>query len=494
MINAKKDFVILENVTFTYPDYPGVSNAPVLKGVNLSFPADRMSLVLGGPETGKTTLSRIIAGLIPRHTGGTLKGRIHIPGIENVGMAPPDLIEHVGIVFQDADEQIVMTRCDYEAAFALESLGLPAANIRGRVSEAFEIMGLEGFEERNPARLSGGEKKKLLLASLLALNPETWILDETLEEIDLPTRKRLLDFISHRGERVIVFASRCTGSLKNYFSSYSLLASGKSFGPFETLEAPELTAKAGQEGLFLEKTMPEHVPASSVPVGDTVLIAEDICYAYPGEGSFCLDVEGFSLNRGETVCLVGRNGCGKSTFGKILCGLIQPTSGLVKMAIGESLPEAVEARELNSRVGYMFQNPDYQIFLPSVREELSYGLEALPKIKELTEEAAALFSLGRLDAPPALLSYGTRKRLQAACYYLLKRPVYILDEADSGLSYRDFRLILSSLSGKQRGLMVITHDIDLAREVADRIIIMSNGRLDSEYHRGNFRKIGDLED
>lgn len=492
MKTAKTEDLILENLTFSYPEYPGVPSGPVFRDLHARFPGGSLSMVLGRPESGKTTLSRIITGLVPRHTGGSLRGTVVIPGTAGKPLPPPEIMEHLGIVFQDADEQIVMTRCDHDAAFAMESLGLSRGEMQRRISEAFELMGLSGMESRNPSSLSGGEKKKLLLAGLIAQDPDTWILDETLEEVDLPTRRKLLDYLSSRGRRMIIFASRCPGQLGRYFSSFSILSAGGVKGPFASPEDAAMIEAAGREGLYLGEPETETPPRDMAAPGEPILTAEDIRFSYAGAGGFDLSVEGLTLYRGETVCLVGRNGCGKSTLGKILCGLLRPESGRISL-VSDGAPNPAAPPVLNREVGYMFQNPDYQIFLPTVAEELGYGLGSSSEVEGRLREAAGAFSLGSLEAPPALLSYGTRKRLQAASYYLLGRRVYILDEADSGLSYGDFRMILRNLSGPDRVVLVITHDVDLARVVADRIILMRDGRLVSTHRRGAFSRLEDLE-
>ena len=222
-----------------------------------------------------------------------------------------------------------------------------------------------------------------------------------------------------------------------------------------------------------------------------MLTAEDLSFSYSGKGAFSLEVEHLSFKAGETVCVVGRNGCGKTTLGRILCGLLRPETGRISLAEPGALPGKAGPEDLHRHVGYMFQNPDYQIFLPTVRDELMYGGRSGD---DTIREAAELFSLGALDAPPALLSYGTRKRLQAACYFLLRRRVYILDEADSGISYGDFRRILSNLAGPDRSVLVITHDVDLARATADRILVMDKGRIVSECAADTRDSLGDLED
>jgi len=198
-------------------------------------------------------------------------------------------------------------------------------------------------------------------------------------------------------------------------------------------------------------------------------------------------VEHLELRFGEICALVGRNGSGKSTLARILCGLLHPQEGTVGFG-GPGGGRAARAEELLARIGYLFQNPDLQIFLPTVREELGLGLRALRLGREEAEgrisEAAARFDLPDLDAPPALLSYGARRRLQAATYFLLSRDLLILDEIDSGLSYREIETLVDALASRVPGLVLITHDLALARSACHRIVVMDQGRIavDSPSH------------
>ncbi|MBN2051345.1 MAG: ABC transporter ATP-binding protein [Spirochaetales bacterium] len=458
----------------------------------MQLPKDSLSLIMGKPECGKTTLSRIMAGLVPRHTGGTLKGKMYLPGLTSGMPAPQKLMDTLGLIFQDADEQIIMTRCDWEVAFPLESLQVPRQEMVRRVAAALEALGLEKFRERNPGRMSGGEKRKLLLAVLYAQRPDLWILDETLEEIDAPARRQILSFLSERQGGAVVFSSRYSAPLRGYFSQAAVLTPSGFNGPFSLEKKEDLLPALKRDGLFLESSKGLEEPRPSR--GEELMKAEGIEFSYPEADSFTLRVEGFSLHRGETVCLVGRNGCGKSTLGRILCGLLRPDKGRLSFHEDGESEKPAHPDDLRRRVGYIFQNPDYQIFLPTVREELLYGLPKDQGTVRKVEEAAELFSLENLDAPPALLSYGTRKRLQAACYYLLKRRIYILDEADSGISYEDFSFMLRSLSDSRGSVVVITHDLELARVVGDRLCIMKDGRIISEYPRGFAGPVRELEE
>jgi energy-coupling factor transport system ATP-binding protein len=190
-----------------------------------------------------------------------------------------------------------------------------------------------------------------------------------------------------------------------------------------------------------------------------------------------LTVPSFALASGEIVTLTGPNGSGKSTFARLCCGLDSATSGVFRFD-----GDTVDASERNRLVGYLFQNPDLQIFLPTVRDELSWSLlrdRRIPKdtVEEKVGSAAELFGLS-LDDTPSTMSYPRRKRLQAAVYYLLDRPLCILDELDNALTYQMAQEIVRLLSQNGCGMVVITHDDAFARLVADRGYVVRGGRME----------------
>ena len=186
----------------------------------------------------------------------------------------------------------------------------------------------------------------------------------------------------------------------------------------------------------------------------------------------------FTIKGGETVALMGHNGSGKSTFSRILCGLDRPEKGSITID-----GEIRQGNMLSRSVGYMFQNPDYQIFLPTVRDELSYSLSFLPlekKEKERRlEELSETFSL-KLDSVASLMGYGEKKRLQAAIYASLDRDFYILDELDSALSYRESVYILDKLKAKGAGILLISHDHDFASSLTDRLYRAEEGVISED--------------
>jgi energy-coupling factor transport system ATP-binding protein len=182
----------VRGLSFRYPDYPDLPASPLFAGLNLDLPAGELAVLLGQPDAGKSTLCRILAGLVPRFTGGELEGRILLGDRSLDGVPPFELVRDVGLVFQNPAEQLFTSRCESEIAFALESLGVPRRLITRQVGAALRQLGIAHLRQRNPDGLSGGEKKKLALACLQAVDPAVWILDETLEELDAGTKRELL--------------------------------------------------------------------------------------------------------------------------------------------------------------------------------------------------------------------------------------------------------------------------------------------------------------
>ena len=223
-----------------------------------------------------------------------------------------------------------------------------------------------------------------------------------------------------------------------------------------------------------------------------MLRAEGLSFGFPGPDGFSLRVESLRLNNAEICVLAGRNGSGKSTLCRILCGLLSPQAGTFSLSSEDGILKA-SADDLSSSVGYLFQNPDHQIYLPTVYEELSLGLQRRgirrEEIDARVAEAVQLYDLPDPSTPPALMGYGARKRLQAATYHLLERPLLILDEVDAGLSSRAVEALLDALAGQGAGILLITHDLVLARGTADRILAMEQGRIVADLQPRDFHRL-----
>jgi len=477
---ADTPLLLVKDLFFRYPGMGTESAPPVHDGLSLSIPAGSVSVLFGAADAGKTTLARIIAGLVPRFSGGSLQGALLLDGLDIRKSLPFELMEKVGIVSQDSDEQIFTTRCDTELAFALESLGVPRPQIVKRVDRCLLEMGLSAFRERNPSTLSGGEKKRLLLACLSAIGPALWILDESLPELDRAWKARVLDSFTGRGKTVLALASRWSPILAGKASFFALLSQGRIVSSAGRGDAPDFYGSLSRDGILPRHEKPRRRDTPS----DVLLKAEGVRFRFPGQDGFSLAIDSLELRAGELCALLGDNGSGKTTFGKILCGLLIPYAGGISLSTSGGFRKA-PPHELNARVGYLFQNPDHQIYLPTVRDELALGLrrQGLDRVEidRKIEEAVELFSLPDPSSPPALMSYGGRRRLQAAISYLLPREILVLDEIDSGLSCREVERLLDALVPRAPGIVFITHDMSLAESLADRILVMEAGKLSRDF-------------
>ncbi|MBF9016921.1 MULTISPECIES: ATP-binding cassette domain-containing protein [unclassified Oceanispirochaeta] len=473
---ASETLLEINDYNFRFPSYPGLDNKALFSSLNFKLRRGEFCIVLGAPESGKTTLSRCLTGVYPGLTQAEVSGTITLDGENLRSRSACDWIESIGIVFQDPEEQILSTRCDDEASMTLESLGRDPAEIRKQLEISFEHFSINGKEERDPLSLSGGEKKRLLLSALEMQNPDLWILDETVDELDREGQVYLLEYLLEKAEAenkgIILFASKYRELFSGSRASLVLLKDGKIIT--EDSRPESFMTLLVEEGLMSGQS--EAIPDLAAPEKDPLIELKNIRFEYPGNMDFHLEVDEFTLYRGEALFLSGPNGCGKSTMAHILCGLIEPDAGKVILN-----GKTAGKDSLNRSCAYLFQNPDYQLFLPSVEEELALGLKysAFKRIekKALVDEAIALFNLPSGEAAPALLSFGARKRLQGAIYYLLEKNLYILDEADSGLSFSDYICILRELKKKGAALIVISHDHKLQQLETHRTVRMERGRI-----------------
>ena len=208
MTDKIQEILKIQNLEYQYPSYPGLVFPQLLKGINLSVKPGDFKIILGKPESGKSTLLKIMLSLIPRYTDGKISGTVEYKGKLIDHYKPYELIKMIGSVFQDPDEQIFTTSCDSEIAFALESLGIQREEMEHRVNSALRIMDIETLRHRNPATMSGGEKKKLLAACLYASDPQVWLLDEILDELDPGAALKIVHNLLNEKRTVILFSSK----------------------------------------------------------------------------------------------------------------------------------------------------------------------------------------------------------------------------------------------------------------------------------------------
>lgn len=446
----------LENLSFAYENYGNTIREKIFDGVNLYVQDKEKILILGECGSGKSTLSSILASLTPAYNQGKLEGEISYDGkgIESAH----EMMSFLSLVPQDPGAYIITTSCEDELAYPLESLAVSCDEMKRRIDLSLSAWGLERYRTLMPAGLSGGEKKRLAIACALISDPEFVIFDESFDDLDVFWKEKLGNVIRDGNFTGIVTSARFIPSFRGLFDAVYRIEDRK-------------LVRISEDDAF--ENFSFSIPCLDVKETCT-LEAVNIKIEKERENTlFTLSVPSFHLKRGEIVSLCGDNGSGKSTFSRMLCALESQSEGSILMN-----GALADRKTLQRQVGYVFQNPDYQIFLPSVRDELSYSFSFLyvskaEKEKRL-EELSMLFSLD-LDASAALMSYGERKRLQCAVYYSLGRSFYILDEIEASLPYSESARMVELLASRGAGILLISHDEDFVRCAAVRNYMIESG-------------------
>jgi energy-coupling factor transport system ATP-binding protein len=521
------DILVLD-LHFSYPPaHPHAPAKPVLQGVNIEILQGQFVALLGRVGAGKTTLCMALNGLVPHATGGVFRGEVLIRGQSTTEHSVATLAPLVGMVFQDPEVQLLHTRVDDEIAFGPENLGVPPAEIAERLEWALRVTGLTEYRDRSPLLLSGGEKQRVAIAAMLAMKPQVLVLDEPTASLD-PSGKAavfgVLSDLTRQHGMTVVIATQESDRAFRYADRLLVLDEGviaMEGAPARLLRrADELRAlglalpemaelsrelstatgrpyRFGTAGAAFRQLRREALredirpvpdvgrpPSLSAPavVADPPQVRIDgLHYRYDEEREALQGVD-LSLWRGEFVALVGRNGSGKTTLARHLNGLLRPTQGSVEVEGLDTRTQRTSA--MARRVGYVFQNPDHQIFAATVREELSFGLRVqgtpADEADRRVSEALETFGLAAfLDLPPASLGYGQRRLVALASVLITQPDILILDEPTDGLDARSELEIMKAVqrfNENGRTVLLITHDMKLVANYARRIVALTRGR------------------
>jgi energy-coupling factor transport system ATP-binding protein len=416
------------------------------------------------------------------------------------------------MVFQDFEAQLFSTDVTQEVVFGLEQLGVPPADMPARIAAALEAVGLAGFEGRDPTTLSGGEKQRLAIAGLLALRPDVLLLDEPTTDLDPIGRRdvlRVLDRARAEGRTVILVEH--DGTALDAADTVVLLREGRVVGTgspavvlgdvtrcedagirppdvarvFAALgfDAPPLEVDRAAERLraagvrLVAPATPEPPLAPRPPL----VRVSHVTHRYD-EGTVALDDVSLDIGRGELVAVVGRNGSGKTTLVKHVNALLAPSAGRVELDGVDVATLALE--QVARRVGYVFQDPDHQLFAATVAEEVAFGPTNLglpaEEVRRRVYEALEAVGLEARDEDPFLLDKGARQRLAVAAVLAMGPDVLVLDEPTTGLDHREQRRMLELLRRLHAGgrtIVVVTHTPWVVAEHAERVLLLDDGRL-----------------
>lgn len=495
---------------------------PTLYNINLKVEKGEKILIAGPSGCGKSTMASLINGLIPFSYKGTITGSLLINGIESRKMSLFDISHIVGTVLQDSDAQFVGMTVAEDLAFALENDCIPQDRMKNRVHEVAKTLNLNSVLLHAPSELSGGQKQRVSVGGVMVSDVDLFLFDEPLANLDPKTGKQAIELIDElqksTGAAVIIIEHRIEDVLHRPVDRVVLMNEGRivsDTSPDELLSSKRLAECGVREPLYLtalkyagvdidpsihpsrleslalsdqhkEKVKQFFIankkPKEAHPF-EKLLEVKDLSFTYEKTNQKTLSDISVSIGKGEMIAIVGTNGAGKSTFSKVICGMETQDSG--EILFGGSDFTALSIKERAEHVGYVMQNPNQMISNIMIFDEVAMGLRlrGVPEdeVKTRVEKALEICGLYKMrNWPISALSYGQKKRVTICSILVLEPDMMILDEPTAGQDYRNYTRIMEFLKSlNERGITIvmITHDMHLMLEYADRSIVFSDGRI-----------------
>ena len=522
----------ISNLNFEYFG----KNFEALKDINLKIFKGEFVLLAGLSGSGKSTLIRALNGLIPNFYGGRISGTVRALNTNVFEEKPRNLAQKIGMVFQNPENQLFMNNVESELVFGLENINLSRGEIKNRLDDTIELLGLDLIRKRSISSLSGGEKQKVAIGAILAMQPEILILDEPTSELDQKSAEEILQVIQNLNKKLgitVILIEHRIDRVIEYVDRLIIMKDGQIIGDGKP---KQIFLKENNSNkffippiirLFLEiikhknillkyQISPNEIP---INIEECTLILKNLLedlnvndgnlkYYQQNEGQYFqkfinttplveftdVDFEfeknnlilsniHFKAYPGEFIAIIGDNGAGKTTFLKLFNGLLRPKKGLIKIK-GKNVKD-LSVAQISRDVGYIFQNPSIQFYQDTVKEELEIVLKnfKIPseKAKKLLEEYSDRLNLkSLLSIYPRFLSYGEQQRAALASMLVIQPKILLMDEPTHGmdaLQKEHFFNYLDEYRKKGNLVICISHDIESLTKYPERILLFSKGKI-----------------
>lgn len=493
-----------KNVSLIYPN----SEQTIIENLSFSLSESEFVLVIGETGIGKSSILRLMNGLVPHHTGGILSGEIEVAGRSTRLLKPGELSDVVGIVGQNPINGFVCEVVEDEIAFTLETLGIPPEAMRKRVEEVLDLLALTELRNREISSLSGGEQQRVAIAAALVAQPRVLLLDEPTSALDPIAAEEVLSILhrlvsdlgltvviaEHRLERVIQFVDRIllikgSGEV-DLGPTKSIMSSSKIAPPLVELSRVVNLPEVALTVREFRKAAPDlklNIQSSTPKTGVELAKIEALSASYrDSDSQFALQKVSLKIHSGEILAIMGRNGAGKSTLLKSLVGLTPILSGKVTV-LGRD-PRELTGPELIAAVGFVPQEAGDLLIESSIQRECARADKdnacAFGTTIGIYEK---LSGDTRFEVHPRDLSEGQKLCLALSLILSADPKIVVLDEPTRGLDYQAKRKlieILRSISSQERAVVLATHDVELVAELGDRVVFLADGELisDGEVH------------
>lgn len=511
----KKPVIEFNNFSFQYR----AQAKPTLKNINLTIYEGEKVLIVGPSGSGKSTLSNAINGLVPFKYEGEVTGSLKINGKETKDLSISELSNMVGTVLQDPDGQFIGLTVGEDIAFKLENDCVPLNEMKQKVHEVASLVNIEDHLNSSPHRLSGGQKQRVSLGGVMVAESNILLFDEPLASLDPATGNmaiELIDKIKNTSDKtVIIIEHRLEEVLHSSVDRIIVVSNGEIVSdstPNELLSSNILKENGIREPLYVtalkyagctidEDLNPQDINKINIErvseniqrwfnsteikeketSDDNILEVKNLTFKYNSSKEILSDVS-FNIKRGEMVSILGRNGAGKSTISKLICGFYKPESGSILFE-GKDLKDS-SIKERAEKIGMVMQNPNQMICKTMIFDEVAFGLRirnfSEEEIKERVFETLKICGLYEFrNWPLSALSFGQKKRVTIASILALNPEVIILDEPTAGQDFKHYTEImefLKELNKKGVTIIMITHDMHLMLEYTDRAIVLSKGK------------------
>ena len=474
----------IQNVSFTYEQ----ADTPSLKNINLSVKTGECVLLCGKSGCGKTTLIRLLCGMLPDFYNGVFTGSVSVKGIDPVTAPMYEIAKTVGTVFQNPRTQFYTVNTTSEIAFGCENFGMEPKLIQDRVYETADALHINSLLDRNIFQLSGGEKQKIAFASIYAVNPDIYVLDEPSSNLDnhaINELRSMLQFLKAHGKTIVIAEHRIR-YLKELADRAVYMKEGQIEKEYTMQELDSMSiAERMETGIRpvslggFSSIIKEQSESSGDIGGNASIQMKDVCFSYTKyKGQPSLTIPEACFPAGTVIAVTGNNGAGKSTLVSVIGGLLKNKKGTVK------LNGNIQSAKERLFVSYMvMQEVNHQLFTDSVKEEIVLGVKN-PDEEALNAVLTKMDIAYLKDRHPMTLSGGQKQRVAIAAAVFCKKKILIFDEPTSGLDFFHMMQtaeLIKTLKADDIYIFVITHDYELIAAACDIAVEVKNGRIESQY-------------